>query len=164
MEKLSGACSAPDGVAWLWGTGSFSPSCFVFLTLSLLEEDFFVIFFSVSTREYSRKRVINPIPGWNTRQHLLHSEKFTRYQPEKSTDKEKANKFSTTPVQIKLVNSLTNRWWPDSNMLLERWIARLVVVRVPNLYFGSRLGVQYPKNSKIFLWLLPQPSSGNALV
>ena len=25
------------------------------------------------------------------------------------------------------------------------------VVRVPNLYFGSRLGVQYPKNSKIFL-------------
>ena len=27
-----------------------------------------------------------------------------------------------------------------------------------------RLGVQYPKNSKIFLWLLPQPSSGNALV
>ena len=97
MEKLSGACSAPDGVAWLWGTGSFSPSFFVFLTLSLFEEDFFVIFFSVSTREYSRKRVINPIPGWNTRQHLLHSEKFTRYQPEKSTDKEKANKFPTTP-------------------------------------------------------------------
>ena len=29
---------------------------------------------------------------------------------------------------------------------------------------ASRLGVQYPKNSKIFLWLLPQPSSGNALV
>ena len=26
-----------------------------------------------------------------------------------------------------------------------------VLVRVPNLYFGSRLGVQYPKNSKIFL-------------
>ena len=25
------------------------------------------------------------------------------------------------------------------------------LVRVPNLYFGSRLGVQYPKNSKIFL-------------
>ena len=38
------------------------------------------------------------------------------------------------------------------------------IVRVPNLYFGSRLGLQYPKNSKIFLWLLPQPSSGNALV
>ena len=38
------------------------------------------------------------------------------------------------------------------------------LVRFPNLYFGSRLGVQYPKNSKIFLWLLPQPSSGNALV
>ena len=39
-----------------------------------------------------------------------------------------------------------------------------VVVRVPNLYFGSRLGAQYPKNSKIFLWLLPQPSFGDALV
>ena len=40
----------------------------------------------------------------------------------------------------------------------------LGLVRFPNLYFGSRLGAQYPKNSKIFLWLLPQPSSGNALV
>merc|ERR1712016_125582 len=40
----------------------------------------------------------------------------------------------------------------------------LQLVRVPNLYFGSRLGAQYPKNSKIFLWLLPQPSFGNALV
>ena len=77
------------------GVLGHSAHFFVFLTLPLLEEDFFVIFFSVSTREYSRKRVINPIPGWNTRQHLLHSEKFTRYQPEKSTDKEKANKFST---------------------------------------------------------------------
>ena len=38
------------------------------------------------------------------------------------------------------------------------------LVRVPNLYFRSRLGVQYPKNSKIFLWLLPQPSFGDALV
>ena len=38
------------------------------------------------------------------------------------------------------------------------------IVRVPNLYFGSRLGAQYPKNSKIFLWLLPQPSFGDALV
>ena len=38
------------------------------------------------------------------------------------------------------------------------------LVRVPNLYFGSRLGAQYPKNSKIFLWLLPQPSFGDALV
>ena len=28
---------------------------------------------------------------------------------------------------------------------------RFFLVRVPNLYFGSRLGVQYPKNSKIFL-------------
>ena len=26
-----------------------------------------------------------------------------------------------------------------------------ILVRVPNLYFGSRLGAQYPKNSKIFL-------------
>ena len=26
------------------------------------------------------------------------------------------------------------------------------------------LGVQYPKNSKIWLWLLPQPTLGNALV
>ena len=25
------------------------------------------------------------------------------------------------------------------------------LVRFPNLYFGSRLGAQYPKNSKIFL-------------
>merc|ERR1712016_204643 len=40
----------------------------------------------------------------------------------------------------------------------------LQLVRVPNLYFGSRLGAQYPKNSKIFLWLLPQPTLGNALV
>ena len=38
------------------------------------------------------------------------------------------------------------------------------LVRVPNLYFGSRLGAQYPKNSKIFLWRLPQPSFGDALV
>ena len=35
--------------------------------------------------------------------------------------------------------------------------------QVPQLYC-IQLGVQYPKNSKIFLWLLPQPSSGNALV
>ena len=27
----------------------------------------------------------------------------------------------------------------------------MILVRVPNLYFGSRLGEQYPKNSKIFL-------------
>ena len=39
-----------------------------------------------------------------------------------------------------------------------------LLVRVPNLYFGSRLGAQYPKNSKIFLWRLPQPSFGDALV
>ena len=38
------------------------------------------------------------------------------------------------------------------------------LVRVPNLYFGSRLGAQYPKNSKNFLWRLPQPSFGDALV
>ena len=29
--------------------------------------------------------------------------------------------------------------------------ARPHLVRVPSLYFGSRLGAQYPKNSKIFL-------------
>ena len=35
--------------------------------------------------------------------------------------------------------------------------------QVPQLYC-IQLGVQYPKNSKIFLWLLPQPSFGDALV
>ena len=39
---------------------------------------------------------------------------------------------------------------------LEKWAANglvkltTILVRVPNLYFGSRLGAQYPKNSKIF--------------
>ena len=60
---------------------------------------------------------------------------------------------------------------PDSHFLWQHkqecctmLLLGLCLVRFPNLYFGSRLGVQYPKNSKIFLWLLPQPSSGNALV
>ena len=35
--------------------------------------------------------------------------------------------------------------------------------QVPQLYC-IQLGVQYPKNSKIWLWLLPQPTLGNALV
>ena len=57
--------------------------------------------------------------------------------------------------------------WPkydyDSDWPKEEWcnkcnaariFEKLVwdpLVRVPNLYFGSRLGAQYPKNSKIFL-------------
>ena len=35
--------------------------------------------------------------------------------------------------------------------------------QVPRLYC-IQLGLQYPKNSKIWLWLLPQPTLGNALV
>ena len=37
------------------------------------------------------------------------------------------------------------------------------ISQVPQLYC-IQLGVQYPKNSKIWLWLLPQPTLGNALV
>ena len=49
-------------------------------------------------------------------------------------------------------------------LLHEHFQVKRPLVRVPNLYFGSRLGAQYPKNSKIFLWLLLQPSFGDALV
>ena len=45
-------------------------------------------------------------------------------------------------------------WRPEVTIRNEerKW-KRVVLhlVRVPNLYFGSRLGAQYPKNSKIFL-------------
>ncbi len=40
---------------------------------------------------------------------------------------------------------------------------QLLASQVPQLYC-IQLGVQYPKNSKIWLWLLPQPTLGNALV
>ena len=39
----------------------------------------------------------------------------------------------------------------------------VIYSQVPQLYC-IQLGLQYPKNSKIWLWLLPQPTLGNALV
>ena len=41
-------------------------------------------------------------------------------------------------------------------------LGQVVASQVPQLYC-IQLGLQYPKNSKIWLWLLPQPSLGNAL-
>ena len=50
------------------------------------------------------------------------------------------------PIRKKRLSWQTSRIAPKAASRLDRFL-----VRVPNLYFGSRLGAQYPKNSKIFL-------------
>ena len=55
----------------------------------------------------------------------------------------------------------TTWWWSLS--IFHEHQGHNLTSQVPQLYC-IQLGVQYPKNSKIWLWLLPQPTLGNALV
>ena len=51
-------------------------------------------------------------------------------------------------IQIAEVETLSYFYDKDANTIPK---VPTCLVRFPNLYFGSRLGAQYPKDSKIFL-------------